>query len=699
MAEGVTVANAFVQVMPSMEGATTGITNALVPGLTQAGEKAGTSFGTIFSGKVGTAMKALGGAMIGFFAFDKLASAYGEVEAGLNNLKIATGATGEAANGLKEVYLDVSKSVVGSFEDIGSAVGEINTRLGLEGEELEKASEAMMKYAKITGQDATKATQDVASMMRNVGIPTTEMADTLGKLTVAGQKAGIDVGNLANNVTKYNSVMKQLGLTTDEQIALMAQFEVSGADTNSILNAMKRGVASWAKEGKDARTEFENFVKGVQDGTVTAGDAVEIFGSRGGLSMYEAASKGQLSFDDMFKSISSASEKNLDDIYRDTLTAEEKFGILGKNLQAGFFEIMEPIVDAISPFIDDIVSFVSGAISIIVGIITPFMEMIGGALDELHAWLEPIYAEVDEGVNNTVVPAIQSVIQWVGEQLTPIINELANWINTNVVPAFKKFADFIMNTVVPDLQKLWAWIQQNIIPIFNTLADTLFNHVAPALGEIVAWIVANVLPAIQSAYLWVRDNVLPVIDRLVQFLNQHVIPVLATVANFVFDQVGPAFQAIAGWVGGVVGPAFEGLIGILSTVLGFLEGVISKISEAISWMVSFEENRVAHMGSDNINDYQYAGFASGGFTDGEGLYVAGERGGEFIWPSYEPYMSRYASALASRMGGGSARTDNLLEALLNKSGTVVIDGKSIGRVLAPIVDSEFAATSRRAQYA
>lgn len=27
-------------------------------------------------------------------------------------------------------------------------------------------------------------------------------------------------------------------------------------------------------------------------------------------------------------------------------------------------------------------------------------------------------------------------------------------------------------------------------------------------------------------------------------------------------------------------------------------------------------------------------------------------GGEFIWPSYAPYLDRYADALASRIGGG-----------------------------------------------
>ena len=37
------------------------------------------------------------------------------------------------------------------------------------------------------------------------------------------------------------------------------------------------------------------------------------------------------------------------------------------------------------------------------------------------------------------------------------------------------------------------------------------------------------------------------------------------------------------------------------------------------------------------------------------LIGAGERGGEFIWPSYEPYLSKYADALT----GAMAKSDTI----------------------------------------
>ena len=374
------VGSAFITIIPTTKGAQKEIAGQIVP----AAGKAGTSAGSVMGGNIS---KALGKVAVPAAAFAGIAAlgkksyeAFKLVEEGANNVIKATGATGEKAEQLTDVYKNVAKNVVGDFGDIGAAVGELNTRLGLEGDALEAASEEMMKYAKVTGQDATAATKDVASMMRNAGIPTEQMADVLGKLTVAGQAAGIDVAKLAQNTTKYNAVMKQLGLSTDEQIALMAKFEQSGADTASILNAMKKGVATWAKEGKDAKVEFENFVKGVQNGSVTAGDAVEIFGSRGGLSMYEAAQKGQLSFQEMFDTITAASADNLDQVYKDTLTASEKIDLVMQNINLGLAEAAAPAVEEFGKIIETIVLPAVQALSDHAEIAVPALMGIGTAL-------------------------------------------------------------------------------------------------------------------------------------------------------------------------------------------------------------------------------------------------------------------------------------------------------------------------------
>ena len=109
------------------------------------------------SGKIGNAMMPItaavaAGAGTAVVAMDR-------VDAGLDAVAQKTGATGQAAKELQEVYNRVAQVIPAEFGDIGAAVGEVNTRLGFTGDILEAASAQFLRFAKVNGTDVNTSVQ------------------------------------------------------------------------------------------------------------------------------------------------------------------------------------------------------------------------------------------------------------------------------------------------------------------------------------------------------------------------------------------------------------------------------------------------------------------------------------------------------------------------------------------------------------
>lgn len=558
--------------------------------------------------KIGPAAGAVAGACAAMGAAAVVG--FKNVEEGANNVIIATGATGDAAEELKGVYKNVAGEVTGSFGDIGSAVGEVNTRLGLTGDALEEASVQTMKFADVNGVDATEAVQTVTKMMNNAGIGADQYGSVLDKLTVAAQQSGIGVNDLASKVNQSTSYFEAMGMSIDEQIAMLAKMEREGANTEAVLAGMKKGVATWTKEGKDSKAEFAKFVSGVQDGSVSAADAIKVFGTRGGKVMYDAALKGQLSYGEMFDAITEGSDGALNQVYEDTLTLDEQMDIIKKNFDEAFGELGE--------------------------------ELLGMAAPALNAVAEGA-KKLAKAIREAPAP-----VKKAAAVLLLLIGGVATGVAT-----FSLFGG-ALKTVL------------GIVPKLTSVARILFGVMAAnpigAVVTVISLLVGALVTAyntsedfrniVNSAFDAVKGAVKGAMDKATGFIKKAKDAIKNTFNN-IKTNAKSTWEGIKSAILTPVNSAKDKVKGVIDKIKGFFHFSVPKPNIPLPhFSVKPEGWKVGDLLQGKIPSLGVDWYAKGGIFNSAQVIGVGEAGPEAVVPLRGRYMEPFAKKVADEVGGG-----------------------------------------------
>lgn len=289
---------------------------------------------------------------------DEAVEAYKEFDSGEDTVIKATGATGNAAEELGENYKNVTKQVLGSFEDLGGGLGEINTRFGFTGEKLENATVKFQKFADITGGDIVESVRLVSRAMEDGGIETEDYGEVLDLLAKAAQASGVQVDSLTENVAKYGAPMRALGFDTKESIALFAQWEKTGVNTEIAFSGMKKAISNWSAEGKDAREEFGKTLKEIEetpDIAEATTKAIEIFGAKAGPDLADAIKGGRFEYED-FLELLEDSQGTVEETYEETQDGYDKVQLAIQNARSELGAFAGDLVKKYQPQIEDAIN-------------------------------------------------------------------------------------------------------------------------------------------------------------------------------------------------------------------------------------------------------------------------------------------------------------------------------------------------------
>lgn len=225
-------------------------------------------------------------------------AAFNEVDDAMDTVIKKTGATGEAAQELQGVVEELATTIPTDFNTAADAVGEVSTKFGATGTQLEALSSKFIKFASINETDVAGSIDNVQKATNAYGLKLTDIDHLLDILSKTSQDTGADVNSLANGIVQNSAAFQEMGLSIDEAVELMGQMERSGANSETVMNGLRKALKQSAKDGvplSKTLADLQDKIKNNTNETEALNAAYEIFGKSGD-QIYSAIRNGTLDF-------------------------------------------------------------------------------------------------------------------------------------------------------------------------------------------------------------------------------------------------------------------------------------------------------------------------------------------------------------------------------------------------------------------
>lgn len=279
--------------------------------------------------------------------------AWQEIDEGYDTIIKKTGATGEQLEDLQTVADNVYRSMPVEMTDTADAIGEINTRLQLEGEELEALTTDFLKYSSINDTQVASSVRNVSGIMKAFQEDTKNTSNVLDVLTDVSQRTGKEIGSLESELLSNAATFKEMDLDIRQSAELLGQFEANGIEASTALAGLKKAQQNATAEGKtmtEVLGDVIDNIKNAENETEALQIATDTFGKKGAAAMAQAVREQRFSLDDL-KSGYEDMRDVVSDTFEATQDAPDKAKIALNELKLELAKLAEAVLPKIEKFV------------------------------------------------------------------------------------------------------------------------------------------------------------------------------------------------------------------------------------------------------------------------------------------------------------------------------------------------------------
>ncbi len=416
-----------------------------------------------------------------------------------DNIRIQTGATGEALNALKEDFKAVYTTVPADMDKVGTAIADYNTKLNLTGKELQDLSEHALLVSDLMKEDITTVVDESSKAFQQWNISASEMGGQMDYIFKVSQSTGAGFSSLLGNLQKFGPQLQSMGYNFQTAATLMGQLEKEGVNTEEILAAMKKSMAAFAKEHLSANEGLAIYyarIRKARTETEAINIAAEVFGTKAGSTMARAIREGSLNIQELTQSLQESRE-SISGAAWEIYDAPEKWKLFINNMQV----LLEPIATVLSEGLGDIMDAAAPALAEIMPDLEAFIadaapalkSMIDGFAKELAKMLPPLLQ-----LGKDILPLILSaakllgpVFSFWGGVLSGVVTEALNAFGpllTNILEILTSIIDFIRHVFSGEWQAAWEDIKNIFLNVVRGILNTfgaLINSISGLINSFI----------------------------------------------------------------------------------------------------------------------------------------------------------------------------------------------------------------------